>query len=346
MGNREAFLDSAINAIGNNPRIMIVSQSSYYETTPVGEIKQANFINAAVNISTTMTPLDLLATINQIEQDFHRKRDVHWGPRTLDIDIIFWGTQQINEDNLVVPHPEAFNRLFVLAPASEVLPKEFAYYNQIESTINSLKEHTNQQFSKIALEHHHSEQIQASVRTILAAIGDDPDRAGLLETPLRVAKMSDEIFSSTGQSNFTDYKLFQTDESSSSNMVMMRNIPFYSMCEHHMMPFFGKVHVAYIPNNGKIIGLSKIPRLVDFVTHKLGLQEKVTSDILSQLNQILEPKGVAVVVDARHMCVEMRGVKKADSTTRTFSFSGQFENDNIIKSEFLNSIGDLNDQSL
>lgn len=110
------------------------------------------------------------------------------------------------------------------------------------------------------------------------------------------------------------------------------------MCEHHMMPFWGKVNVGYLPKNGKIIGLSKIPRLVDFVSHKLSLQEKITDDIVSQMNKILAPQGVAVVVDARHMCVEMRGVKKTGSITRTTKFSGIFEENSALRHEFLQSL--------
>ncbi len=155
-----------------------------------------------------------------------------------------------------------------------------------------------------------------------------------------------KFFSSEGLDNFEDYKLFNTKETDNSKMVMVKNITFYSMCEHHMMPFWGKAHIAYVPDHGKIIGLSKIPRLVDFVSHKLGLQEKLTDDIVAQMNRILAPKGVAVIVDSRHMCVEMRGVKKADSLTRTIRFSGVFETDQALRMAFLNSIGDVNGKTI
>lgn len=345
IGNREFNINRAITAISSDPQNMLVNTSNFYETSPVGNVEQKNFINVAINVATNYEPEKLLAKIHQIEADLHRTRDIHWGPRTIDVDIVFWGDQTISDSDLVVPHLEAFNRLFVLVPSLEVLPADFNLNDTINQRITELSA-SDQSIKLIKQNKRGDQEIMQSVRTILANIGEDPDRAGLLETPDRVQRMYAEIFSTTGQEKFQDYKLFDSENPDSSKMIMMRNIPFYSMCEHHMMPFFGKAHVAYIPTNGKIIGLSKIPRLVDFVTHKLGLQEKVTDDIATQLNKILNPQGVAVVVDARHMCVEMRGVKKTDSSTRTFSFSGLFKEDSNLQAEFLNSIGDLNDQNL
>lgn len=122
-------------------------------------------------------------------------------------------------------------------------------------------------------------------------------------------------------------------------MVMVHDMTFYSMCEHHMLPFFGSVHVAYLPKDGQIIGLSKIPRLVDFVSRKLSVQEEVTRDVATIMNEILDPYGVAVIVDARHMCMEMRGIKEVNSITRTTQFTGLFKEDPQLRNEFLQSIG-------
>jgi len=181
-------------------------------------------------------------------------------------------------------------------------------------------------------------KIEDAVNEILLATGDDPARAGLIETPKRVAKMYEEILSSQTKDSFDDYKVFDTEVTNNSQMVLVNDITFYSMCEHHMLPFFGKVHVAYIPQNGKIIGLSKIPRLVDFVSRKLSVQENITRDIALTLEEILDPKGVAVVVDARHMCVEMRGVRKPETITRTSFYSGSFDKDQSLRSEFLQTL--------
>lgn len=175
------------------------------------------------------------------------------------------------------------------------------------------------------MEEKQKEIIKQAVTQILKAVGDDPKRAGLLETPDRVARMYAEVFSSTTADTFEDYKIFDSNHDQ-DEIILIKDIPFYSMCEHHLLPFFGTATVAYIPKNGKIIGLSKIPRLVDFVTKKPTLQENVTSEIADELTQILHPAGVAVIVKARHMCMEMRGVKKLNSQTRTTYYTGVFKN--------------------
>ena len=337
IGNRELFLHEAIQALGNDSNVLIEKTAGFYETSPVGNVEQRAFVNTAVKIATTYTPDQLIKLIHEIEQGLHRTRTIHWGPRTIDIDIIFFGNQQISTKELTIPHPEAFNRLFVLVPILELIDDKFSFYQKIQSTIATLK-NKDQSIHKISSSDNYKGTLQSSVRELLTTIGEDPDRPGLQETPDRVARMYGEIFSSIGIEDFDDYKLFDAPISQSSKMVMVKDIPFYSMCEHHMMPFWGKVSVGYIPDNGKIIGLSKIPRLVDFVSHKLSLQEKVTNDIITQMNKILQPKGVAVLIDARHMCVEMRGVKKTGSVTRTTSFSGIFQTDEQLQSEFMNSI--------
>lgn len=237
---------------------------------------------------------------------------------------------------MIVPHKEAFKRLFVLRPLLDIYPQTEPYFKQITESIAALEQAEPQQkVTKVPQKKDSMAVIEQAVTELLQAIGDDPQRAGIKETPQRVAKMYQEIFSSQKQSEFQDYKIFATPKKDNSQMVLVKNIPFYSMCEHHMLPFFGQAHVAYIPRNGKIIGLSKIPRLVDFVAHKLSLQEKITSDVAETLTDILDPLGVAVVVDARHMCIEMRGVKKSNSTTRTTYFTGNFDTDNQLRAEFL-----------
>ncbi|ALB29372.1 GTP cyclohydrolase [Companilactobacillus heilongjiangensis] len=180
--------------------------------------------------------------------------------------------------------------------------------------------------------------IEESVRNIIKLTGDNPEREGLLETPKRVARMYQEILSSQGKKKFEEYKIFTANTTNNSQMILINDIPFYSMCEHHMLPFFGTAHVAYIPNNGKIIGLSKIPRLVDFVSRKLNVQENITRDVALILDEILNPKGVAVVLDARHMCVEMRGIKKGNCVTRTSFYSGKFDKYPQMRYEFLQNL--------
>ena len=182
------------------------------------------------------------------------------------------------------------------------------------------------------------ENIENAVRKILINIGEDINREGLIETPKRVAKMYEEILSTKNINDFDNYKLFEVDLDNSQEMILIKDIPFFSMCEHHMLPFFGKVHVAYIPRENKVIGLSKIPRLVEFVSRKLSVQEEITVNVAKKLIEILNPLGVAVVVEARHMCIEMRGVNKIGSVTRTSFYSGEFKENVDRKKEFLEGI--------
>ena len=182
------------------------------------------------------------------------------------------------------------------------------------------------------------ENIENAVRKILINIGEDVDREGLIETPKRVAKMYEEILSTKNINDFDNYKLFEVDLDNSQEMILIKDIPFFSMCEHHMLPFFGKVHVAYIPRDNKVIGLSKIPRLVEFVSRKLSVQEEITVNVAKKLIEILNPLGVAVVVEARHMCIEMRGINKVGSVTRTSFYSGEFKENSDRKKEFLDGI--------
>ena len=182
------------------------------------------------------------------------------------------------------------------------------------------------------------ENIENAVREILINIGEDINREGLIETPKRVAKMYEEILSTKSINNFDNYKLFEIDLDNSQEMILIKDIPFFSMCEHHMLPFFGKVHVAYIPRENKVIGLSKIPRLVEFVSRKLSVQEEITVNVAKKLIEILNPLGVAVVVEARHMCIEMRGINKVGSVTRTSFYSGEFKENVGRKKEFLDGI--------
>ena len=182
------------------------------------------------------------------------------------------------------------------------------------------------------------ENIENAVRKILINIGEDINREGLIETPKRVAKMYEEILSTKNINDFDNYKLFEVDLDNSQEMILIKDIPFFSMCEHHMLPFFGKVHVAYIPRENKVIGLSKIPRLVEFVSRKLSVQEEITVNVAKKLIEILNPLGVAVVVEARHMCIEMRGINKVGSVTRTSFYSGEFKENVDRKKEFLEGI--------
>lgn len=176
------------------------------------------------------------------------------------------------------------------------------------------------------------EQIEHHVREILRLVGEDVDREGLLETPARVARMYEEIFG--GYSVDPRDVLGVTFDEQHEELVIVRDIVYYSQCEHHMAPFFGKAHIGYIPS-GKIAGLSKLARLVDVVTRRLQVQERITSQIADILEEVLQPHGVMVVVDGEHLCMCSRGVKKYGSKTVTSAVRGQFRQSSALRSEFL-----------
>ncbi len=183
-----------------------------------------------------------------------------------------------------------------------------------------------------------SEQsIAKSVFNILEKIGEDPNRQGLLKTPERVAKAYTEITQGYNKDAAEILRSAMFDEDY-SQMVLVKDIELYSLCEHHMLPFFGKAHIAYIPN-GKIVGLSKIPRVVDVFSQRLQVQERLTIDIRDCIQQTLEPLGVAVVIEAQHLCMQMRGVSKQNSVTTTSAFSGEFLHNDKSRKEFISLIG-------
>lgn len=179
-------------------------------------------------------------------------------------------------------------------------------------------------------------KIEDAARQILIGIGEDPEREGLLKTPQRVAKAYAEIMDgySKNPEKLINGAFFGVDY---DQMVVVNDIEFYSMCEHHMLPFFGHAHVAYLPN-GKVIGLSKIPRIVDMFAHRLQVQERMTQQIAELINDQIHPQGVAVVVEAQHMCMTMRGVKKQEATMTTSAMLGVFRTRLETRLEFLNRI--------
>ncbi|MFA7228304.1 MAG: GTP cyclohydrolase I FolE [Melioribacteraceae bacterium] len=180
------------------------------------------------------------------------------------------------------------------------------------------------------------ELIEKNVRQILEEIGEDPDREGLKNTPSRVAKAY-EFLTQGYKRDLNEVLNNAVFDEKYDEMVIVKDIDFYSMCEHHLLPFYGKVHVAYIPD-GKIVGLSKVPRIVDVFAQRLQVQERMTQEIADTLDKCLNPRGVAVVVEAYHMCMMMRGVQKQNSITTTSAMHGIFTEDARTRSEFLNLI--------
>ncbi|MGI8927279.1 MAG: GTP cyclohydrolase I FolE [Tepidiformaceae bacterium] len=179
------------------------------------------------------------------------------------------------------------------------------------------------------------DRIQAAVNELLAAIGEDPRREGLVQTPRRIADMYEEIFG--GLTIDPSEYLKVGFEVAHDEMVILRNIPFYSMCEHHFLPFHGEAHLGYVPD-GRVVGISKLARVVEAFARRPQIQEQLTSQVAEAIMEGLRPDGVAVVVEAEHLCMTMRGVKKPGSRMVTSAMRGQFEMSSVTRAEFLSLV--------
>jgi len=182
-----------------------------------------------------------------------------------------------------------------------------------------------------------AEVLVDSVRTILQAIGEDPDREGLRRTPERVAKAMADLTSGMNQTmaDVLNGAIFTQEY---DQMVLVKDIEFYSLCEHHLLPFHGKAHIAYLPN-GRVVGLSKLPRLLEVYARRLQLQERLTQQVAGAIQEALRPRGVAVMVEAAHFCMMMRGVEKQNSKTVTVALLGEFRDSQLLRSEFFGAVG-------
>ncbi len=180
------------------------------------------------------------------------------------------------------------------------------------------------------------EKIEEAVRMILEAVGEDPNREGLVRTPNRIARMCEELFSGTDEAA---EKALEVQFSCESNdIVLEKDITFHSLCEHHLLPFFGKVHIAYIPE-GKVAGLSKLARTVEAYARRAQIQERMTSQIAHALEKSLKPKGVMVIIEAEHMCMSMRGIKKPGTTTMSYFCTGEFKEDKALVNRVMWMVG-------
>jgi GTP cyclohydrolase I len=182
------------------------------------------------------------------------------------------------------------------------------------------------------------EEAEAAVRTLIAWAGDDPAREGLLETPARVAKAYGELFAGYDQNAGEVLAKTFKEVGGYDDLVLVKGIPFYAHCEHHMVPFFGQAHIAYLPHDG-VVGLSKLARLVDVYARRLQTQETMTAQIIDAINENLGPRGAAVMLEAEHMCMTMRGVKAHDVKTVTHRFTGVFAEDRVEQDRFFAMVG-------
>ena len=217
--------------------------------------------------------------------------------------------------------------------------KELNGYHKVETSRNGKNGHNNGKAAAASLPETSAKEKQAietAVRAILANVGEDPDREGLVGTPNRIARMYDEVLAGykTDPVKLVNGALFDVDY---DEPVIVKEIEYFSMCEHHMLPFFGRAHIAYIPSD-KVIGLSKIPRIVEMFARRLQVQERMTRQIAKMIDEILQPQGVAVVVEGSHMCSMMRGVKKEHPRMMTSYMLGKYKEDRELRREFMDQL--------
>jgi GTP cyclohydrolase I len=185
------------------------------------------------------------------------------------------------------------------------------------------------------------EAAEAAVRTLIAWAGDDPSREGLIDTPRRVLSAYDEFYAGYGQDPAEALERTFEDVGAYDDVVLVRDIPFYSHCEHHMVPFVGKAHIAYFPTES-VVGLSKLARVLDVYAHRLQTQERLTADVVAAIDEILKPRGVAVMIEAEHQCMTLRGIRKHGASTVTTQFTGIFRDDPAEQQRFMGLVRGAN----
>ncbi len=355
---RERHIPEAIRLLRRHHRIDVTAVSRVYESDAVGGPSDAPpFFNAAVVACTDMDPKELRTALKGIEDSLGRERtDDPNSARTIDLDILYFGDLVVDYGEWKIPDPEASVAPHLAVPVAEIAPdwvhpKEGATTYDLASSIPAADERVKpvmaiqlstpyeargpQDFDDMG--EVYAPHFESLVRQQLIEIGEDPAREGLVRTPLRVAKATDFLTSgySTSLEEVVNNAVF--DAEGAEEMVLVKGIEFYSMCEHHMLPFFGKAAVAYLPDK-QIIGLSKVARVVDLFARRLQVQERLTNQVADAIQNILGPHGVAVVFEGKHLCMMMRGVQKQDSSMITSAMRGTFQSDARTRSEFMDLI--------
>jgi GTP cyclohydrolase I len=332
--------------------------SASYRSAAVGT-DGPDFHNAAVLVETLLDPKEVRRRLRDIENRMGRVRtDDKYAPREIDLDLILYEGFEGEVEGTSIPDPGLGDQPYLTIPASEVAPdweyptggqalKDLAATADREGLEVMSKElapmdTTRRYAPESDMEATNGEiydaEMESNVREMLVQLGEDPDREGLQRTPLRVAKALDFLTSGYTSSLETvvNNAVFESD---ADEMVVVKDIEFYSMCEHHMLPFFGKAAVAYLPND-KIIGLSKVARIVDMFARRFQVQERLTNQIADAMEEIMNPHGVAVVMEGSHFCMMMRGVQKQGSSMITSAMRGGFKSNSSTRAEFMELIKD------
>jgi GTP cyclohydrolase I len=355
---KQRNLAEAIRLMRRHRRIDVKAVSRIFESASVGGPKDApSFFNAAVLAWTDLNPEELRAELRRIEVVLGRQRsDDKNAPRTIDLDISYFCDVVHDYGDFQVPAPDARTAAHVAVPIADVAPDwidpetgSSAY--ELAANLDAAREKVRPVMA-IQLSTPYMPQgpvdfddvddvyaphLEALVRQQLEELGEDPAREGLMRTPLRVAKALDYLTSgySTSLEEVVNNAIF--DAEGAEEMVLVRGVEFYSMCEHHMLPFYGQASVAYLPNK-KIIGLSKIARITDLFARRLQVQERLTNQVADAIEESLDPHGVAVVIEGKHLCMMMRGVQKQDSSMVTSAMKGTFKTDARTRAEFLDLV--------
>jgi GTP cyclohydrolase I len=358
----QANLPRAMALLRRHPDVSVERISEIYETAPVGgSPDDPRFLNAAVLVTTSLSPAELRSALRAIEASMGRVRTADKNaPRAIDLDIVMIEGWQGVVEGKTIPDPEIQQFPHLAVPLCDVvaawtLPgigktvREIAVAMGIDeeeihpivsSDIRPMRTDTHyaaeSRMEELSPGEVYDPEMEATVRGMLAHLGEDPEREGLQRTPLRVAKAMDFLTSgyTTTIEEVVNNAIFESD---ADEMVLVKEIEFYSMCEHHMLPFFGKAHVAYLPK-GNIIGVSKIARIIDVFARRLQVQERLTNQIAVALEEVLDPHGVAVVMEGSHFCMMMRGVQKQGSLMVTSAMRGTFKRDAATRGEFMELI--------
>jgi GTP cyclohydrolase I len=352
----EDNIPAAIRLIDRHADLDLRHVSEIYESPAVGRPEQARYHNAAVRIETHLGVADLHNELRSMEARLGRIRtDDKFAPRTIDLDIAFYGDERIELMGKAIPDPEVAEQAHIAVPLADVDPHRVDPISGLTllELVVKLKPDTKvkpvtTKVARLATGGRYADDLEAAegevyspqyeelVAGMLHEIGEDAEREGLKKTPLRVAKAMDFLTSgyTTTLEEVVNGAIF---DEAFDEMVLVKDIEFYSLCEHHMLPFFGKASVGYLPN-GRIIGLSKIARIVDLYARRLQVQERLANQIADGMMEVLAPHGVAVVLEASHFCMMMRGVQKQGSSMVSSAMRGTFTENARTRSEFLELI--------
>ncbi len=325
LGNREENIINAIELL--KEKLVVEKQSLMHETEPVGYTYQNKFINAVIRCRTEISANELLNFCQSVETKLGRTRTIPNGPRTIDIDILLYENQIIKEPNLVIPHPKLEERNFVLNPFFDIEPN--AIHPVLNKSISALRKEL---------------RVKELWTKLLELLGDNPLREGLKNTPRRVAAMYSELFCGYDLKSKPKITVFPNgSDNVTYNQLIIDEGTFCSFCEHHCLPFFGKYWFGYIPHKeGNILGLSKVARIVRFHSARLQVQERLVGEIIDDVwsaisKSNVEPKGMALVLKAKHLCKCIRGVRQ-DGEMTTIELRGLLKEDQKTRQEFFSFV--------